>query len=274
MHDPAADDIKHLHEHYARGQEVDRLSGPLGAVEFIRTQEIIGRHLPPPPAVIGDVGGGPGRYTLWLADLGYTVVHRDLVPLHVQQLQATAAERGLGIDTAVGDARHLDLADRSLDALLLLGPLYHLTARTDRLDALAEANRVLRPGGPIFVAAVSRWAPRLHGMVAERLYERYPAMRDEASRLERTGRMPPLFPGSFAGYAHRPRQLRAEITQAGFEMLDLVAVEGLAFALSDLADRLANPVHRDVVLGAARATERVPELLGLGPHLLATARRP
>src|SRR5918993_4648290 len=58
------------------------------------------------------------------------------------------------------------------------------------------------------------------------------------------------------------------------EVVDLVGVEGLAFALGDLDQRLDDPVGRAVVLDAARAVERVPELLGLGPHLLATARRP
>jgi hypothetical protein len=51
-------------------------------------------------------------------------------------------------------------------------------------------------------------------------------------------------------------------------------VEGLAFALPDLDERLADATDRAVVLDAARALERVPELLGLSPHLLATARRP
>jgi hypothetical protein len=54
---------------------------------------------------------------------------------------------------------------------------------------------------------------------------------------------------------------------------DLVSVEGPAFLLSDLAGRLDDPLDRAVVLDAARAVERVPELLGLGPHLLATGIR-
>lgn len=61
---------------------------------------------------------------------------------------------------------------------------------------------------------------------------------------------------------------------AGFEVADLVSVEGAGFLLDDLAERMADPQARDVVLDAARATERVPELLGVGPHLLATAVRP
>ena len=142
------------------------------------------------------------------------------------------------------------------------------------MAALAEARRVVRPGGSVFVAAISRWAPRLAGELRLRLYEELPAIREESPRVERTGFIPPLLYQSFTGYCHRPGQLRAELRSAGLEVLDLVGVEGLAFALSDLEERLADPVGRAVVLDAARAIERVPELLGLGPHLLATARRP
>lgn len=261
------------HEHYARGLERDRLAEPLGQVEFTRTQQIVLRHLPAVPATVADVGGGPGRYTLWLAGLGYQVRHRDMVPLHVDQVVRDAGGSP-GVQAAVGDARQLDLADESVDAVLLLGPLYHLERREDRLQALAEARRVVRPGGPVFAAAISRWAPRLSGQLAERL----PALQSEAGQdlvqgVERTGQLPPLYPGSFCGYCHRPGQLRDEIQAAGLDMVDLVSVEGLAFALADLDERMSDPAERQVVLGAAEAIERVPELLGLGPHLLATARR-
>jgi hypothetical protein len=125
----------------------------------------------------------------------------------------------------------------------------------------------------VFVAAISRWAPRLDGELRTRLYDSLPSILEEVPRLERTGWMPSLYPGSFSAYCHRPQQLRSELRTAGFEVLDLVAVEGAGFMLHDLDQRLANPLDRTVVLEAARATERVPELLGIGPHLLATAVR-
>ena len=262
-----------IHEHYARGEEQDRLLTPFGKVELARTCEIVERHLPPAPAVVADVGGGPGRYSLWLAERGYTVHHRDLVALHLEQLAAAAADRGLTVDSAIADARRLDLPDASVDAVLLLGPIYHLPTRDDRVAALAEAARIVRPGGPVFAAAISRWAPRLHGEVADRLAEVHPSIREAVDIVERTGRLVPLFEGSFSGYCHRPEELRDEVMAAGLELVDLVGVEGIAFALADLEERLASPEARAVVLDAARALERVPELLGLSPHLLATARR-
>ena len=82
--------------------------------------------------------------------------------------------------------------------------------------------------------------------------------------MERTGQMPPLHPGSFCGDTHRPGQLREEIEAAGLDVIDLVSVEGLAFALADLEERIADPAGRQLVLDTAGAIERVPELLGLG----------
>jgi SAM-dependent methyltransferase len=262
-----------LHAYYARGEERERLAQSRGVVEFERTKELVLRRLPGPPSVVADIGGGPGRYSLWLAGRGHRVEHRDLVPLHVEQLRAEAGP-GPGIRTAVGDARDLDLGDAAVDAVLLLGPLYHLRWRADRVRALREARRVVRPGGPVFVAAISRWAPRLDGVLTLRLYQSRPQLRELVDEVERTGWAPPLVPDSFSAYCHRPGQLRAELRAAGLEVVDLVSVEGLAFTLDDLDQRMLDPLAREVVLETARVLERVPELLGIGPHLLATAIRP
>jgi SAM-dependent methyltransferase len=261
-----------LHGHYSRGEERDRLLTPFGQVEHVRTCEILDRALPPAPATVADVGGGPGRYSLWLAQRGYTVHHRDLVELHAEQVAADAASAGVEVDSRIADARELDLEDASVDAVLLLGPLYHLRTREDRVRALAEAARVVRPGGPVFAVAISRWAARLHGEVAQRLGEEYPAMREAVEIVERTGRLIPLYEGSFSAYCHRPDELRDEVLAAGLELVDLVGVEGIAFTLTDLDERMATPELRAIVLDAARAIERIPELLGVSPHFLATAR--
>jgi SAM-dependent methyltransferase len=261
-----------LRAYYERGMERERLSDGRGDLEFTRTAEIVLRRLPAAPAVVADIGGGPGRYALWLASLGYQVEHRDLMPLHVEQVTADTA--GVpGIHTAVGDARDLDLSDASVDAVLLLGPLYHLIDRAERVGALRECARIVRPGGPVFAAAISRWAARIDGMLRERIYLKHPAVLDLIDRIDRTGMLPPLQEGGFTAFCHRPGELRDEIAEAALTVTDLVSVEGPAFILGDLDARMADPVDRSVALDVARAIERVPELAGIGPHLIATAIR-
>jgi len=257
-----------MRAYYEQGKERDRLVGPKGALESERTKEILQRRMPPAPAVVADIGGGPGHYAVWLAELGYTVQHRDLMGLHVDQLRALGNPP---IQTAVGDARNLDLPDSSVDAVLLLGPLYHLPEREDRLEALKEARRIVRSGGPVFIAVISRWAPRLDGILQERLYEENPDFLSLLPEVERTGELPPVIPDGFVGYTHRPRDLVDEVSDAGLHLDDLAGVEGLPLAATDMETRVSDPVAWQVLLDAARSIERVPELLGLSPHLIATA---
>lgn len=137
-----------------------------------------------------------------------------------------------------------------------------------------EAARILRPGGCIFASAISRWGPRLDAMVGQKLYEKRPEAGRHLERIERTGWLPPLFPGSFTGYCHRPDQFRAEIRTAGFLVVSVVGVEGVHYLLSDLAERVDDPAGLAVLLDAARALESVSEVIGVSPHFLATAVLP
>jgi len=261
---------------YSRGLELDRLAGGPGALEFARTQGLLERYLPPPPASIADIGGGPGRYAFWLAQKGYRVHLVDPVPLHVEQARAAAPGRpGAALAGAeVGDARALPLGASSADAVLLLGPLYHLQERADRLQALAEARRVCRQGGPVIVAAISRFASTLDGLRCGYLED--PAFAAVAAGDLRDGRHrnPTGDPAYFTtAYFHRPEELAAECVAAGLSHEATLAVEGPGWLLPDLDARIADEARRGVLLGALAALEAEPTLLGVSAHLLAVARR-
>jgi SAM-dependent methyltransferase len=267
MVDAAHDELQ---AYYARGQEADRLAQGTGRVEYLRTIETMQSTLPAAPGVVADIGGGPGRYTDWLVQHGYTVVHRDLVADHVHAV----ASRHSRVDARVGDARDLDLADRSVDAVLLLGPIYHLRHRDDRLQVLREARRIVRPTGVVLVAAISRWAARLDGMLVQRLHETRPALASVVEEAERTGWMRPAHDAAFTCATHRPDDLRSEIEDADLQIDTVVSLEGVSFALRDLDERLDDLDERAFVLDTLRRLAAVPELLGVGPHLLAVGRRP
>lgn len=261
-------------EHYALGKEETRLlSGP-GLLELERTRELLLRYLPPAPARLADIGAGAGAYSLWLAELGYDVVARDLVPLHVEQLAAAAGRLGLTIDAAVADARRLDLAAAQFDVALLLGPLYHLGERGGRIRCLQEAARVVRPGGIVAVAAISRWAVLAGGILLNRIGEGIPGFAGVLDSAMETGLLEPLQAAGFSAFCHRPDQLREEIAEAGLLEVALFAIEGPGAYLADLQERWATPASRETVLDVARRLERVPEMLGTGPHLLLVANRP
>jgi ubiquinone/menaquinone biosynthesis C-methylase UbiE len=262
--------------HYGEGREQARLTSAGGALELIRTQEILQRYLPAPPAVVLDVGGGPGAYAFWLAGLGFEVHLLDLIPLHVQQARRTSATQGTPslASAEVGDARHLPFPNASVDAVLLLGPPYHLTERADRLRALLEAHRVLRPGGVLFAAAISRFASALDGMLNGFLND--PAFVAIVEQDLRTGqhRNPSNHPGYFTtSFFHHPDELREEAGEAGFSVETVLAIEGPAWLVAGTAEALSRPAERETLLSILRALEAEPALLGASAHLLTVGRK-
>lgn len=263
-----------IHAHYDLGLERERLSRDGDALEFVRTRDLLGRYLPKPPADVLDVGGGPGAYAAWLARRGDRVHLLDPVPLHVEQAAAAAAAQpDRPFTAALGDARRLDEPDAAYDAVLLLGPLYHLTERAERVAALAEARRVLRPGGIVLAVGISRFASLLDGLrqgflgdpIADEIVER--DLRDGQHRNPDPVRYPNWFTTAFF---HHPTELAAEVKAAGFALAALLGIEGPGWMI-DAA--WTDPARRPTVLAAARAVEAEPTLLGLSAHLLAVGRK-
>ncbi|WP_051944556.1 class I SAM-dependent methyltransferase [Streptacidiphilus rugosus] len=236
-----------------------------GRAERLRTLELLERHLPPAPSRVLDIGGGPGVYAAELAAWGHDVTLLDPVPLH----RAQAARYG-GFAVAAGDARRLEQADASFDAALLLGPLYHLPVRADRLAALREARRVVRPGGVVAAAVISRHAPLLDGAARGTMDSEAEAERLGASLAD--GVNDPKT-GFTVAYFHTVAELRAEWQEAGLGEADVHGVEGPLWPL--LASQLAED-REDLLLAAlrtARLTERDPAMIASSAHLLAVGRR-
>ncbi len=253
--------------YYELGLERDRLTQGYSRIEFERTKELLTRVLPAPPARVLDVGGGPGAYAAWLAGQGFDVRLVDAMPLHVEQATELAGGR---FSAVVGDARSLEESDGSWDAVLLLGPLYHLLEREERLAALREARRVLRPGGVLAAAAISRFASLLDGFLRGLLDEAgWAVVEADLERGEHrpVGRRVELFT---TAYFHRPDELQGEVEDAGFVLDALFGVEGPGWSRPD------SPVDEHVfetLLRMARAVEQEPAIIGASAHLLAVAHR-
>jgi ubiquinone/menaquinone biosynthesis C-methylase UbiE len=261
--------------YYNRRPEETRLERGLSQLEAIRTRELIERHAPPAPATVLDVGGAAGAYAGWLAEMGYEVHLVDAVPRLVDEARARSASLSRPIASCeVGDARSLIQPDASVDVVLLLGPLYHLTISSDRARALAEAARVLRPGGVLFAAAISRWASILDALVYDLFADPFFEGQVEREVSDGQHRNPEQHAGFFTtAYFHRPEELREEVTAAGFQMVALCGIEGPARMLADFDERWSDPRRRGDMLRVARLLESEPALLGLSPHLLAVARK-
>jgi ubiquinone/menaquinone biosynthesis C-methylase UbiE len=254
-----------LSAHYAGQDEGQRLFRyPHNRLELLRTRELLQRQLSSPPAVVLDVGGGTGVHAAWLAGRGYRVHLVDLVPRHVR----AALEYGL-VTAEVGDARRLTQADASVDAVLLLGPLYHLVGRAERIAALVEARRVLRPDGVLLAAAIGRFMAVLDwaqngGLTA-----------DVAARLVpvlSTGMHDPTL-GFTDAFFHTAAQLQQEVTEAGFADVRVVGIEGPAWTIVDTPGDDAD-ARFDSALRCAQLTESFAEIVDASAHLMALATAP
>ncbi|MFE4265406.1 class I SAM-dependent methyltransferase [Streptomyces sp. NPDC056883] len=246
---------------YRGGDEAGRLTSgrTIGTVELVRTQEILCRHLPPPPASVLDVGGGPGVHARWLTDSGYRVIVLDPVEQHVRQA------RRQGLVALIGDARELDQADASFDAVLMLGPLYHLSEGTGRARAWREAHRVVKPGGLVAAAALNRYAKLLDLDSRGAL--------DVAATGLRVRRSGPTT------YYHAPSELSDEARRAGLGDVTIYGVQGPTFAALRAEERRTGtrnlgPKALEAALAAARFADGHPELAVSSMHLLAASQRP
>ena len=265
-----------IESHYGTGYERDRLfPGGTPALEFVRSLELLDRLLPAPPARVLDVGGGPGAYAALLARRGYRVHLVDAMPLHVEQAREVAgSDPAAGFTAVLGDARDLPEPDGSQDAVLLFGPLYHLTQAQDRRQALTEARRVLRPGGRLMAVAISRFASLLDGVYLDWLDD--PQFRrivdQDLSDGQHRNPEPVDRPERFTtAYFHTPDGLAGEVERAGFTGTALYGVEGPGWPLRG---EWADPRRREQILFAARAVEAQPSVVGFSLHFIAAATRP
>ncbi len=270
-------DARVLAYYGAEFDEGNRLFGRSGqgALEFERTQLIVRDRVPAGSRII-DIGGGAGVHAAALAGRGDEVLLIDPVPRHVEAANAH------GTFTAMrGDARSLPVDDHGFDAALLLGPLYHLVDRQDRLRAWGEAIRVVRPGGWVFAAGVSRlsamaWVTVIGPSIAlattgvptgrspmpeawRRIIE------DGAGELSPAG-----FPG---GHVHLADDLEQEALDAGLRDVRTVGLEGPG-ALALEVSRTHDPHLIAAARTLAEAYESQPGLRDLSPHLLAMGRTP
>lgn len=252
--------------------ESDRLSTSAdGVLEMVRTQELLRRHLPVAPARIIDIGAGPGAHARWLTKDGYDVDLVDPVPRHVEEASAA------GFRSAIGDARALTAADDSYDVALVLGPLYHLIDHRDRIRALREAARVVRPGGTVAAAAIGRYASLFEHVATTMLT--VDGVRDAVADILVSGIHEAGRKGFTSAYFHTGEGLYGEMREAGLQAPVVYGVEGPAWSAlkateQHTGDSLADSKMFDAALTAARLAEPHPDLLAASSHMLAVATVP
>ena len=258
-----------VREHYDNAVEREwaRIEG---RPEFIITTRFLERYIQPGQRVL-DIGGGPGRYSLWLAERGCDVTLVDLSPQNVAFAKAQAQQRGLTITALAGDARD-DVAQGEFDHVLLMGPLYHLQAEADRVKAVEAALRRLRVGGALFVSFIQLYAGLIYALtdmpeliLAEREKAWFEAFVTDADDF--MGR------GFTQVYNISPREVAPFMARFPLEKLHLFGQEG---GLSPFENKLREQQPPEVMAAWLDFAEKMAEredFLNWSEHLMYVGRK-
>ena len=260
---------------YNNGAEIGRLESGLGMVEFYRSKEIISQYIHR-TGTIYDIGGGIGKYSEWLAEKGHNVTMIELAPTAVEY---AAKNMKSPFKAEVGDARMLNKPDNSADVVLLMGPLYHLQSRDDRNKVLKEAYRVLKSGGLLIAAGISRfscatWALSKYGnennFLDDDIYLNM-IMQEMETGVHNRPKEYPFFIAD--AYFHTTDEMKIELCDNGFEIINYHAVEGSSWITPTLDEKWKDPASRERILKIIHATEHEESVMGMSPHFLIIAKK-
>ncbi|CAO5167887.1 Methylase involved in ubiquinone/menaquinone biosynthesis [Frankia sp. AiPs1] len=212
------------------------------------------------PLVV-DAGGGSGGFAVPIAAAGYPVTVVDPSPDALAALRRRADERGLGdritaVQGDLGDLRTL-VGDGRVDLLLCHSVL---DVVDDPSAALAQALRVLRPGGALSLLVAGRAGAVLHRAVAGRLDEALAVFGGEMPRVPRPARR------------FCVAEAIALVQTAGGEVLDVHGVR--IFADLVPGERLADPRVAESLRRLELAAAGHEPYRNFGAQLHVLARRP
>jgi len=251
---------------------------PHHSLEFRVAMHILNKYLPPPPARLLDVGSGPGRYAIALAEQGYQVTLFDLSGEELALARRRAQEAGVanrieGYEQ--GTAADLSrFAGGRFDCVLVMGPLYHLIDESARLAVVRESLRVLRTGGVVVAAIINHLGVARDGLT--KFPEQYsePGILDLAKSFTLHVATEQETPFTEAYFAH-PLELRRWYEEAGAETIGMAAQEGISGGLREQCRRLAaDPAAWQNWVQIVLATCEDPTILGASEHTLYVGRKP
>ena len=254
---------------------MNRLDLDIFRLEGLRTKEIIGKFLTKEALNILDIGGGAGFYSFWLTEQRHNVSLVDLSPKNIELADEYAKQHQLYLRSCkTGDATDLNFPEDQFDMVLLLGPLYHLTEEKERIKALSEAKRVLKSGGILLAAVISRYASLIDGLkrnlITDDHFEKI-LINDLQTGIHLNDTDNDEY--FTTAFFHTPVQIRNEIIKSGLQVEKLVAVESVGWIVEDLNERSKNERYMNKIKKIITIVESNEDLISMSPHIIAIARK-
>jgi SAM-dependent methyltransferase len=266
------DDISDIAAYYNNDPEREHSRLERHQLEYDLTWRYLNQFLPAHGRIL-EIGAATGRYTVELAKRGYTVTAVDLSAGLLEESRKRIAEAKLNgqVKFIAADARDLSaVTEKEFDAVLLMGPLYHLVEKADRETVLKGVWERLRKGGVLFSAFISRF-----GIMSDLIKNVPNWVENQAevrSILER-GRSPEDFPrGGFRGYFVRTSELAPMHESIGFETLAVAGVEP-GIAADDESYNKLEGTQRQLWLDLFQEMSTEGSILGASRHLLYIGRK-
>jgi S-adenosylmethionine-dependent methyltransferase len=262
-----SDDVSDIADFYNSALESEHSRLERHQLEHDLTWRYLNQYLPSRGSIL-EIGTGTGRYTLELAKQGYMVTAVDLSASLMEECKKSIAGKGLEgqVRFIVADARDLSqLAQKGFDAILLMGPLYHLIVEEDRKAALKEAFDRLRESGILFSAFLSRF-----GVMSDLLRNKPGWIEDqtEVRSVLEAGKRPDHYPrGGFRGYLAKPSEIVPLHEEIGFGTLVLAGVEPVISADDESYNKLQGN-QREQWLDLLYRISTEQSILGASRHIL------
>ena len=262
-----SDDVRDIADFYNRDPEQEQMRLGAHQLEYDLTWRYLERYLPARGSVL-EIGAATGRYTLELAKRGYAVTAVDMSAALLERCGKRLAEQRLGkhVRRILADARDLgQVTERDFDAVLLMGPLYHLILEDDRKQALGQAVERLRAGGMLFSAFISRYG--ILGDLIKNVPNWIEGQHEVRSVLE-IGKDPDDFPrGGFRGYFARVPEIAPLHEAAGLKTIALAGVEP-AISADDESYNSLEGQRRLMWLDLLEEISTEPSSIAASRHLL------
>ena len=266
---------KEIQAYYNTGIEKDRLNTDVFQLERERTKEILLRYIPDDRSKILDVGGGTGHYSFWLKEHGHEIHLVDPVRFNIDAARKEAKERKLAPDSIqLAEARDLPWDDNQFDVVLLMGPLYHLTNKDERSEALKEAFRVTKNGGQVIIEGISRYASLMDGFFRNMIKDPdfFQIVEQDISTGQHRNFTDKLAYFTTA-YFHHPEELEKEVKQAGLKIKSTLAVESFGWLIPDFIKKWAEKDYQPLLLESIRKVESNRDLMSISAHFMVIANK-